>query len=93
MTIDKEEIKHLAELSKIELSLEEVDALEKDALEIVEFFDTLSKAPVSDVKISNASNLNEAVFDHDRIDRGTDKEFEQFIEKQGRFLKIPKVFE
>ncbi|PIR05171.1 MAG: Asp-tRNA(Asn)/Glu-tRNA(Gln) amidotransferase GatCAB subunit C [Candidatus Liptonbacteria bacterium CG11_big_fil_rev_8_21_14_0_20_35_14] len=92
MRIEKEEIKHLAELSKIELSDQEMDSLQKDVEEIVQFFDTLSKAPVSDVQISNFNNLNEAVFDHDRVDRGTKKEWEHFSEKEGRFLKIPKVF-
>ena len=92
MKIEREEIKHLAELSKIELSEEEVESLQKDAEEIVGFFDTLSKAPSSDV-LSYSTNTNESVFDHDRIDRGTDKEYEQFVEKEGKFLKIPKVFE
>lgn len=95
MKISKEEIKHLAELSKIELTEEETDKFQKDAEEIVGFFDKLSEAEISgeEGKKEPGQNRSEAVLDEKRESLGTGKEKEQFLEEKKGYLKIPKVFE
>jgi aspartyl-tRNA(Asn)/glutamyl-tRNA(Gln) amidotransferase subunit C len=93
MRIDKEEIKHLAELSKLELSEEETERFQKDAEEIVGFFDKLKEAPEGEFKESLEKNASETARDEERENIGTGQEKEQFLEKEKEYLKIPKVFE
>lgn len=103
MDISKEDIKHLAELSRLKLSEAEVEKYQKDAEEIVGFFDQLKEAPVGVDGASLSSNgadeedlgenVSEAVVDTERVDRGTDKESEQFMSSERGYLKVPKVFE
>lgn len=49
MSISKEEVKHLAELSKLDFSEEKLDEYAENLSEIVEFADTLSKIDINGV--------------------------------------------
>jgi len=43
--ISKEEVKHIAKLARLELKDSEVEKMQKDLSEILEYFDLLKKAP------------------------------------------------
>ena len=102
MEITKEEIKKLAELSRIKITEKEAEQYKKEAQEIVGFFDEIKGAEVGSSTptlpigvregIEEAENTSETIRDEERIDRGTDKESEQFREREDGYLKIPKVF-
>ncbi|MDD4761531.1 MAG: Asp-tRNA(Asn)/Glu-tRNA(Gln) amidotransferase subunit GatC [Candidatus Pacebacteria bacterium] len=93
MSINREEIRHLAELSKLELSDEETEKFQKDAEEIVVFFDKLKEAPEGEFKESLEKNASESLRDEERESIGTGKEKDQFLEKEKEYLKIPNIFE
>ncbi|MFA5173468.1 MAG: Asp-tRNA(Asn)/Glu-tRNA(Gln) amidotransferase subunit GatC [Candidatus Paceibacterota bacterium] len=93
MRIDKEEVKHLAELSKLKLSEEETERFQKDAEEIVGFFDKLKEAPEGEDKEILGKNASETIKDEEKESIGTGEEKEQFLGKEKGYLKIPKVFE
>jgi len=89
-----EEIKHLAELSRLELSDREAEKLTLDAEEIVGFFDKLKGAEVSDeINAEKGENESETIKDEERESMGTGEEKEQFIQRDRNFLKIPRVFD
>ena len=91
MEITKEAIEKLAGLSQLKLTGEETEKFQKDAQEIVDFFDTLQKADVSGVVVDDTDNISEAVKDEERVPRGTGREKEQFMASEDDQLKVPKV--
>ena len=52
--ISKEEVRHIAELARLELSEKEIEKMQKDLSAILDYFDLLKKAPT---KISQKENL------------------------------------
>jgi len=93
MKIEREEIDHLAEMSKLSLEEKEIEKLKSDLEEIVGFFDVLKQASIEGGENAEMVNVSETFEDGQREDLGTDKEGEQFLETKDEFLKIPKVFE
>ena len=94
MKIDREDVRHLAELARLKLTETELEKFKKEATEIVGFFDELGGVGEreGEEREEEADNVSEAVNDEERENRGTGKEREQFREKKDGFLKIPKVF-
>ena len=45
MAISKEEVEHIAKLSRLELSGKEIEKMQKDLSSILDYFDLLKKAP------------------------------------------------
>ena len=45
--ISKEEVKHIAKLARLELTEKEVEKMQKDLSEILDYFDLLKRAPAS----------------------------------------------
>ncbi len=45
--ISKEEVEHIAKLSRLELTEKEVEKMQKDLSAILDYFDLLKKAPTS----------------------------------------------
>lgn len=43
--ISKEEVKHIADLSRLELSENEIEKMQKDLSAVLDYFDLLKKAP------------------------------------------------
>ena len=43
--INKEEIKHIAKLARLDLTEKEIDKMQKDLSEILDYFNLLKKAP------------------------------------------------
>jgi len=92
MEINKENIKKLAGLSRLELGEEEAEKMAKDAEKTVSFFDDIKNVDVSQVESVERFNVSESVADGQRKDRGTGKESEQFRERERNMLKVPGVF-
>lgn len=94
MEVDKKLVKHLAELSRIDL--EDTDALVKDFNEIVSYFGKLSELDVEGVLPMDGGNLLENVFREDELKESKriprDNSVEQFPESKDGYNKIPPVF-
>ncbi|MFA6257381.1 MAG: Asp-tRNA(Asn)/Glu-tRNA(Gln) amidotransferase subunit GatC [Candidatus Paceibacterota bacterium] len=89
MTID--DVENLAELAKIELSLDEKQAILKDMGGILEYVQTIEKVEVGDVVVEyEQKNIW-------REDKVVPREFssellvEQFPDSQEGFLKVKKI--
>jgi aspartyl/glutamyl-tRNA(Asn/Gln) amidotransferase C subunit len=73
--ISKDEVKHIAELARLELSEKEIEKMQKDLSAILDYFNLLKKAPAPS-KILQQQNLggqalrkDEAVSSHDIADK------------------------
>lgn len=71
--ISKDEVKHIAELARLELTEKEIIKMQKDLSVILDYFDLLKKAPkVSKIDFKNAglkaTRKDEAISSHDIAD-------------------------
>lgn len=92
--ITKKEIKHLAELSRLELNDGEIVEIEHDLSEILNHFNELKEVDTEGVKplTGGADLFNSTRMDElDRTD-DTGKGKDQFPEKEDGYLKVPSVF-
>ena len=65
--ISKDEVKHLAELSSISLSEEEISNLQTDLGNIVEYIEQLSELNTDDVEPTYSVSKNQNVWREDEI--------------------------
>lgn len=96
MILDKKHLEHLAELARINLKAGEEEKLLKDLGNILNYFKELEALDTGNVTpISGGTELtNKMRVDEVRADRlGPEEAVEQFPEKEGRYLKVPPVFE
>jgi len=93
--ISKNEIKHLAELARIELREDEVEKLKADLGKILNHFEELKKLDTSAVSPVIGGALIENAYREDETKNNfiTEKSTEAFPESHDGFLKIPPVFE
>lgn len=92
--ITKKEIEHLAELSRLELKDNEIEKLEHDLGEILNYFNELKEVDTEGVKpLTGGVDLINSVRD-DIPERTPDtgKGKDQFPEKEAGYLKVPNVF-
>lgn len=90
--ISKEEVEHIAKLSRIKLNQEEIEKFQKDFSNILDYVSLLKKAKTSKIKIS---------FDQRNVMRGDEavSENEKTIEKlvnstpnrEGRQIKVKAI--
>jgi aspartyl/glutamyl-tRNA(Asn/Gln) amidotransferase C subunit len=72
--ISKEEVRHIAKLARLELSNKEIEKMQKDLSEILDYFDLLKKAPEPEESEDNfsqglkATREDIAVSSHDIAD-------------------------
>jgi aspartyl-tRNA(Asn)/glutamyl-tRNA(Gln) amidotransferase subunit C len=55
--LSKEEVKHIADLSRLELSEKEIEKMQKDLSEILDYFNLLKKVDTTDVKLDDGEIL------------------------------------
>jgi len=93
--ITKKELKHLAQLARIEISPSEEEKLIKDLQEIISYFEELKKLDTENVSPMTGGTFLENIFyeGEDKNYFDVKKATQQFLEKENNFLKIPGVFE
>ena len=93
MEIKKEDIKHIANLSMLNLSDEEIEKYTKDMEQIVNFANKVNEIDTSSTEISAFSNDNVNIFRKDEIKVFEDNEslLQNAPEKEQNMFKIPKV--
>ncbi len=93
MSINKEEVIHIAKLSSINLSNEEVSKYAKDLEEILEFANIINNINTDDVRETIATNGAYNVFRKDEIKQIISKEelLKNAPSKEEGMFRIPKV--
>ena len=93
MEISKEEILHIAKLAKLKLADEEIPEYIKNLEDILNFANTVNKAPIEglDTMVGAIDNFN--VFRKDEIKVFEDNKalLENAPEQEDNMFKIPKV--
>ena len=99
--INKKELEHLAELSRIELKEGEEDSLLKDLEEILSYFKELQELNTDNVEPMTGGTNNRSVLRDDEIGKTDDTGKaclpvgmgpEQFPDKKDGYLKVPPIF-
>jgi len=95
MSIDKDTIKHVAHLARIELQPNELDKLSVQLHDILGFIDKLSSLDVAQViptsHILPISNVLRE--DKPHISLTSEKALENAPRKKGNFFSVPKILE
>jgi aspartyl-tRNA(Asn)/glutamyl-tRNA(Gln) amidotransferase subunit C len=95
MAIDKETVKYVAHLARIELKPKELEKLAQQLKGIIDFIDKLKKLDITNVSpTSHILPLNN-VFREDEPKESltSDKALENAPQRQGDFFGVPKVIE
>ncbi len=87
--INKDEVKHIAELSRLELSEEELTRFKEQFNQILSYFAEIRAMGGSDERWDGESNAVR----EDEVEDFQDKELiiQNFAERKARFLKAPKA--
>ena len=93
MKVSKEEIKHIANLARLELNENEIDNYIENLQDILNFADVVNNAPVQDLDITIETNEAKNVFRKDEVKIFEDNEalLANAKEKERNMFKIPKV--
>lgn len=95
MEISKEEIKHIANLSMLNLSDEAVTKYTKDMEQIVEFANKINEIDTSDIEISAFSSDSVNVFRKDEVRESFEREtlLSNAPSSNGEAYSIPNVMD
>ena len=95
MKVSKEEIKHIANLARLELNENEIDNYIENLQDILDFADVVNNAPVQDLDITIGTNEAKNVFRKDEAKIFEDNEalLANAKEKERNMFKIPKVIQ
>ena len=93
--INKKTLRHLAELSRIELTPKEEEKLSKELQKILEHFAELEGLDTQNVPGMTGGTDLKNIFreDEERADTNRGAGTEDFPESRNGFLKVPAVFE
>ena len=91
--VSKEEIRHIANLTRLELNEDEIDNYIENLQDILDFADVVNNAPVQDLDITIETNEAKNVFRKDEVKIFEDNEalLANAKEKERNMFKIPKV--
>lgn len=98
--ITKEQLKHLAELAKIEFSEKELEKFLKDLNEILKYVEEIQNLDLSKYEPMTSGSLQKLFLredekEEDIMDREEreKKIIEQFPARKNNYLKVPKIIE
>ena len=93
MAISKDEIKHIANLSSLNLTEKEIEKYAKEVSEILEYAETVNNVDTSMVKETIGANTNYNVFRKDEIKQSVSKEdlLKNAPSAEDGMFRIPKV--
>lgn len=95
MSIDKETVKHVAHLARIELQANELEKLSGQLHDILGFIDKISNLDID--KVNPASHIlpisNVLREDKPHLSLSPEKALENAPGKKGNFFSVPKIIE
>lgn len=93
MTVKKEDVKHIARLSKLRLNEKEIEEFTEDMNQILDYVKKLEKIDTSKVEPLSHPLEGVNVFREDKLQKSIDKEaaLKNAPERTEEFFKVPKV--
>ena len=93
MKVSKEEIKHIADLARLEIDEREIDNYILNLQDILNFANIVNNAPVENLDVTIGANEAKNVFRKDEVEVFEDNEalLANAKEKERNMFKIPKV--
>lgn len=93
MKVSKEEIKHIADLARLEIDESEIDNYILNLQDILNFANIVNNAPVKNLDVTIGANEAKNVFRKDEVEVFEDNEalLANAKEKERNMFKIPKV--
>ena len=93
MKVSKEEIKHIADLARLEIDESEIDNYILNLQDILNFANIVNNAPVENLDVTIGANEAKNVFRKDEVEVFEDNEalLANAKEKERNIFKIPKV--
>lgn len=93
MTVKKEDVKHIAKLSKLRLSEKEIEEFTEDMNQILDYVKKLEKIDTSKVEPLSHPLEGVNVFREDKLQKSIDREaaLKNAPERTEEFFKVPKV--
>lgn len=93
MEVSKEEIKHIADLARLEIDESEIDNYILNLQDILNFANIVNNAPVENLDVTIGANEAKNVFRKDEVEVFEDNEalLANAKEKERNMFKIPKV--
>ncbi|MBS1340184.1 MAG: Asp-tRNA(Asn)/Glu-tRNA(Gln) amidotransferase subunit GatC [Clostridia bacterium] len=93
MKVSKEEIKHIADLARLEIDESEIDNYILNLQDILNFANIVNNAPVENLDVTIGANEAKNVFRKDEVEVFEDNEalLANAKEKERNMFKIPKV--
>lgn len=97
--ISKEQVEHMARLARIELTEQEKEKFQKDLSSILDYIDKLNKVKTEKIEpISQVTGLESIVREDEQIRKEDRQETAEKItkqapNKQGDYIKVPKILE
>ncbi len=89
MNIDKNKIKHLAWLARIELKEDELNVYEEQINKIIDYLNILDESDVQDEPSYIINDID--AFRDDKVIESKDDIFSVVINKKDRFVRAPKM--
>ena len=92
--MDREEIKKLAELARLGVSDEQIDAYEKDFAQILSYIDLIKNAPVEEEEKSDEFFTKNTLREDDEVytpGSFTEDLLHEAPETEGNYIKVKKV--
>ena len=92
MKVSKEEIKHIADLARLEIDESEIDNYILNLQDILNFANIVNNAPVENLDVTIGANEAKNVFRKDEVEVFEDNEalLANAKEKERNMFKIPK---
>ncbi len=97
--ISKEQVEHIAQLARIELTEEEEKKFTKDISSILDYVERLNKVNVGKVEPANQTTETESVVRNDEFEKD-DKQsavrkklITEALDRKGDYIRVPKILE
>lgn len=94
MKVSVEDVKHIAKLSKLRFSNDELEKMRKDFENILNSFEVIDNIDLDDIKLDEFDKVN-TEFRKDNVEVFEDKKklFRNVKSMRGRSIEIPKAIE
>lgn len=95
MGVTLEEVKHIANLAKLNFNEDQITKLQKDLNKVLDYIDKLNELDLSDVEPLENINETENIFKRDEETKwlSTEEALRNAPQRTSNFFKVPKVID
>ena len=95
--ISRKEVEHIAKLARIALSPEEVEKMQKDLSQVLDYFELLSRADVSGIEASTLSSDYKNIWREDKVNEQSPEVVRALVEMSPRskkgYIKVKSILD